>query len=246
MPEVFVEIKRASTKRFSQPHELLDRIMSVWDKPFEQKLPESHAKLLAQVAIGVVTAAKLLIRMTNRGCLTCTLPRGLEHTIERASDDLMQNYQKSVEHAWHGMSMTLREVPTVLFGEQAPKPRQARYSGFVRPWTEWRWINPPASLKTPIPQDLAELLDSDVVHGDQIAYEITEILWDSRHKAIDIERELISQYCAAFAAAKWSLTLWGNHSRAAVIEGLAEIASAYIYEQIQTQGRAKAAENPLA
>lgn len=227
-------------KTYSSPYELMDRFMGVWIDAFKRSNSQP-SKTFAQLTLGMVTAAKLLVRLTNQGDLVCTLQPELNIMIERISDKLVVRLQKRLEEVSKGTAEMLRQFPLVVFREADPKPYLVKYLRLVQSGAPCRWVHPPADLATPVPQDLQDLLDPSGadVRSIEIARAITQVLVDSRRTATDKSHEMTSQYCALFAMAKWSLTLWGNQSRAATIEYLAEVDSARLYRKIieQTQAR---------
>ena len=228
-------------KTYSSPQELMRRFIGVWIEAFTRSSSQP-SRVAAQLTIGAVTAAKLLVRLTNQGGLISTLRPGLEYTIEQTSDRLTETFQKQLEGMGPGTEELFQLFPTIVFGEQDPKAHKVKLLRLVQPGAAWRWIAPPADVRAPIPQDLQDLLEPTGVDvkSIKVAQEIAAILVDSRHKATDKGLEMIAQYCAVFAIAKWSLSLWGNQSRAAAVEYLAEIASAQLYEKVKERRIEKA------
>lgn len=220
----------------STPQELFDSIFEAASQAFQENSDCDQRAAFMHKTIGIVTAAKLLVRLTNDGSLACTLQPGVEYSIEKWSDELLHTFQKQLEEQDASAQEMIRAFPAVVFGETAPKDHRVKYLQLVRPGTDWRWVHPPVTLDAEMPPDLVKLFDSSVnvnVPSTELAERIITIFGEARGKATNQINEMISQFCAAFAAAKWSLTLWGNQNRAAMVEYLAELESDHIYKGIK-------------
>lgn len=226
----------------STPQELFDRIFEAASQAFQENSECDQRSAFIHKTIGMVTAAKLLVRLTNGGSLACTLQPGVEYSIEKWSDELLETFQKQLQEGDASAQEMMRAFPAVVFGETAPKEHRVKYLRLVRPGTDWRWVHPPVPLDAVMPPDLVKMFDSSVkvnVSSMELAERIITIFGEARGKATNQINEMISQYCALFAAAKWSLTLWGNQVRAAMVEYLAELESDHMYKELKASSEAE-------
>jgi hypothetical protein len=243
-----------SQREYFTPDELLGLILKLWrraagggtvdDPRADAVLASSNGDTTPQrqfaiVTGGIVTAAKLLIRLTSRdGSLEMTLQPTVEYSTEKASDELAESLREQMIEQGGISREQLRLVPSAVFGEDNPKELTIKHLQLVRERTNWRWVHPPFDPNVDEDEGLREYLSPlRTVLG--IAHDMVEALLEQRALVTNHKLEMISEYIAAIGAAKYCLSLWGNRKRAAIIEYFAEIGSEALYANIM-QKRAQA------
>jgi hypothetical protein len=187
---------------------------------------------LAIITAGIVTGAKLLIRLSSHdGSLEMTLQPTVEYSTEKASDELAESLREQmIEHGAVSCEQ-LQLVPSAVFGEDNPKELTIKHLQLVHERTNWRWVHPPFDPNVDGDEGLREYLSPwRTVMG--IAHDMVEALLEQRALVTNHKLEMISEYIAAHAAAKYCLSLWGNRKRAAIIEYFAELGSEALYDNI--------------
>jgi hypothetical protein len=222
-----VRLAAAKRKRdaaaFSHPSDLLNFISRLWEK--EAKKPGDGRANLVWSTLGTVIGAKLLIRLLNDGSLRCNMDPEVVYVIETESDEMAVSAFAPVQD--------LAPMMSRLLGEDNPSAPRVRYLRAVTTGTDWRWTTKKVDGDTVIPPDFIDLLQDTRDQSLDVAARIITHFGKQRLKATNQASEVISQMVASFAAAKWCLSIWGNESRAAIIERLAEKASEREYQVIQ-------------
>jgi len=216
--------------------------MEVWRRV---ELDDTPERRLAIITAGIVTGVKLLIRLTSRdGSLEMTLQPTVEYSTEKASDELAESLREQMIALGAISREQLRLIPSAVFGEDDPKEPTIKYLQRVRDRTNWRWVHPPFVPGVDAADELRTYL-SPFRTVFVIAHELVEALWEQRALVTDPKLELISEYIAAIAAAKYCLSLWGNRKRAATVEYLAELGSEALYDDIQKRVQERSRDRTL-
>jgi hypothetical protein len=167
-------------------------------------------------------AAKLLLRLRNAGDLRWEVDHEIVYTVEKRSDELALS-------AFDRMPILPDTVTKFLGHPRSPRVHHLRA---VAPATNWRWT-PLADENALVSREFGDLLAGARDDAYAVSEDIVTALAETRGRAGYPEFQIIPELIAAFAAAKCCLSIWGDEQKAALIETIAEQASARQYQALR-------------
>jgi hypothetical protein len=167
-------------------------------------------------------AAKLLLRLRNAGELRWEVDHEIVYTVEKRSDEL-------VPSAFDRMPV-LPDMVAKFFGP--PRSTRGQYLRAVATATDWRWTRL-ADENALVSKEFGDLLAGARDDAYAVSEDIVTALAETRGRARYPEFQIIPELIAAFAAAKCCQSVWGDEQKAALIETIAEQASARQYQALR-------------